>query len=135
MTDCLGPEDRCLGVAQGCGTCLPDPDDDGVPNLAPTVCASGSASVACDNCPEVANADQADGDGDHLGDACDAAPTTANYKLHRGTVAPAGGLTVGAAHDLVGTAGQPAVGAGELRTKRYRLRSGFGGAATASQHP
>lgn len=39
----------------------PDTDGDGVPDPA-------------DNCPAVPNADQLDGDGDSLGDACDAAP-------------------------------------------------------------
>ena len=33
---------------------------------------------ACDACPAVANADQADADGDGLGDACDACPASAN---------------------------------------------------------
>ena len=40
---------RCAG---------PDEDADGYPDL-------------CDNCPSVANPDQANGDGDDLGDACD----------------------------------------------------------------
>ncbi len=40
------------------GTTPPDSDGDGVADLE-------------DNCPEVANADQADGDGDSQGDACD----------------------------------------------------------------
>jgi subtilisin-like proprotein convertase family protein len=40
------------------GTTPPDSDGDGVADLE-------------DNCPEVANADQADGDGDGQGDACD----------------------------------------------------------------
>ncbi|HEX6837984.1 MAG TPA: thrombospondin type 3 repeat-containing protein, partial [Polyangia bacterium] len=42
-----------------------DVDGDGVPNLE-------------DNCPTVANADQADGDLDRKGDACDACPAAAN---------------------------------------------------------
>ncbi len=40
------------------GTTPPDSDGDGVANLE-------------DNCPDVTNADQADGDGDSQGDACD----------------------------------------------------------------
>ena len=42
-----------------------DLDDDGVPNGA-------------DNCPEIANADQADDDKDGKGNACDVCPTTPN---------------------------------------------------------
>ena len=42
-----------------------DPDADGV-------------ATADDNCPEVPNADQADGDSDGNGDACDACPATPN---------------------------------------------------------
>ncbi len=50
-----------------CGRFLPDPNDidnDGVQN-------------AADDCPVVANADQADADGDSSGDACDACPLDA----------------------------------------------------------
>ncbi len=43
----------------------PDGDGDGVPD-------------ASDNCPAIANTDQADTDGDGRGDACDNCPTTAN---------------------------------------------------------
>ena len=42
---------------------LPDRDGDGRPD-------------ATDNCIYTPNADQADGDGDHVGDACDACPAT-----------------------------------------------------------
>jgi cyclophilin family peptidyl-prolyl cis-trans isomerase len=44
---------------------LPDGDSDGLPN-------------ADDNCPSVANPNQANADGDPQGDACDNCPTTAN---------------------------------------------------------
>jgi hypothetical protein len=42
-----------------------DIDNDGVGN-------------SCDNCPDTANADQADGDGDGVGNVCDNCPDTAN---------------------------------------------------------
>jgi len=42
-----------------------DPDNDNVVGV-------------CDNCPNDANADQADGDNDGVGDACDNCPTSAN---------------------------------------------------------
>ncbi|MEZ4367640.1 MAG: thrombospondin type 3 repeat-containing protein [Kofleriaceae bacterium] len=48
------------GVLVGLGIGVPDSDGDGVEDLD-------------DNCQYVANADQADGDGDGLGDVCDAA--------------------------------------------------------------
>ncbi len=47
------------------GGCVPDRDDDDVPDTD-------------DNCPDTANADQANGDQDLYGDACDNCPTARN---------------------------------------------------------
>jgi hypothetical protein len=61
----------------------PDADGDGIPN-------------STDNCPEVANPDQADTDADGIGDACDPCPNTPDpsgycpatiYQVNRGEVA------------------------------------------------
>lgn len=62
----------------------PDADGDGVPD-------------ASDNCPAVANADQADADNDGLGNACDS-----------NSYAPARGTQAGAANGNEGTPGNPA---------------------------
>ncbi|HEV8201630.1 MAG TPA: MopE-related protein [Candidatus Polarisedimenticolia bacterium] len=61
---CNGVDDDCSGFADDLGGAL-DGDGDGV-------------AGACDNCPAVANAAQADADSDGLGDACDNCPTSAN---------------------------------------------------------
>ena len=65
-----------------------DRDGDGVPNgidNCPFVANPDQADSdgdgrgdACDNCPNVANADQRDSDGDGIGDACDNCPHTFN---------------------------------------------------------
>ncbi len=65
-----------------------DSDGDGVNNCldnCPTVANANQANAdgdargdACDNCPTVSNSNQTDGDGDGDGDACDNCPTVAN---------------------------------------------------------
>lgn len=60
-----------------------DTDEDGVPDDA-------------DNCPEVANTDQADADGDHVGDACDS-----------NRYAPAVGIQAAPANGNEGAPGNP----------------------------
>ncbi len=57
-TDCP-PATECLAERVTIGVPTSDRDDDGVPD-------------EIDNCPELPNPAQADGDGDRIGDACDA---------------------------------------------------------------
>lgn len=55
---CPGDANKLVPGACGCGTPDTDTDGDGVPDCV-------------DNCPTQANADQADSDGDDIGDVCD----------------------------------------------------------------
>jgi hypothetical protein len=66
IPDDCDPDCNSDGIPDDCDTeCDLDDDSDGVPNC-------------CDNCPSIANPDQADGDGDGEGDVCDNCPTTFN---------------------------------------------------------
>lgn len=83
---------------------MPDADQDGVPD-------------ASDNCPTVANPDQADPDGDGHGDACDPCPNEADasgycpatiYEVNQGPVSA--GVKVAVRNALV-TANEPGTAA------------------------
>ena len=51
--------------------CLPDADHDGVPESGfDKPCTGGNTKQCNDNCPDTPNYDQADSDGDGIGDAC-----------------------------------------------------------------
>jgi hypothetical protein len=67
------------GMCVGSGYLLPKTgDNDNCPSVANADQAdddSDGVGNACDNCPSVANAGQADSDGDGVGDACEATPT------------------------------------------------------------
>ena len=66
-----GGEDTCEANADGSGlTSAQDADGDGRRDSAL------STGAVCDNCPFVANSDQADGDLDGTGDACEETPPT-----------------------------------------------------------
>ncbi|MEZ4472804.1 MAG: thrombospondin type 3 repeat-containing protein [bacterium] len=86
-----GPDARIGDAAMPDAAMGPDRDGDGVPD-------------ATDNCPDVANPDQADGDGDHAGDLCDPSPARFDYRLSRSRLVFVGGATVGAGHDTHGGA-------------------------------
>jgi len=98
-----GAEDQGPGEPDQ-GELPPDGDADGVAD-------------AEDNCPDTPNPDQADVDGDHLGDACDAAPEVFNHRLS-GQLLFGGGLAVDTERTNVGAA---ALGGAVGTSGRYRL--------------
>ncbi|MFQ5515214.1 MAG: hypothetical protein ACE5FG_12385, partial [Myxococcota bacterium] len=60
--DCGGPCDLHGGDTDGDGFCDTGPDGP---------CTGSNTTDCSDNCVTIGNADQADGDGDAVGDACD----------------------------------------------------------------
>ncbi len=80
--------DGTLTPAQLHHPCVPDTDEDGIPDSSdncPNQSNAGQEDTdgdgvgdACDNCSSVANNDQADGDTDGDGNSCDNCPTVAN---------------------------------------------------------
>ena len=62
------------GIGNVCDDCPFDPQDDADGDgicAGNDPCTGGETADCTDNCPDTANADQADADGDGIGDACD----------------------------------------------------------------
>ncbi len=73
---CPGTATAALVDSNGCSNAQVDSDSDGICNAgAPSGGPAGCTGI--DNCPNTANASQANGDGDAVGDACDLCPATA----------------------------------------------------------
>lgn len=102
IIDCLDPlvDGDGDGVGDGADQCpgaddTLDQDQDQIPDcLDPLVDSDGDAVADhADNCPAITNADQADGDGDGLGEACDARPAVADRIPERFSTAYLAGKT------------------------------------------
>lgn len=64
--------------SNGCSQAQVDSDADGACDEDAPSAGPNPGCTGTDNCPNIANADQSDVDGDGYGDACDGCPTTAN---------------------------------------------------------
>ena len=95
------PEVTCDGLDQNCGGTadegFPDQDADGIADCIDTDFDNDGVADATDDCPTVANTDQADAQPDGIGDAC-----AADYTLAF-TLAPVLSITAGAPFDVTVT--------------------------------
>ena len=101
--------DAAITDAQVDAAPIADDDGDGVPD-------------GNDNCVNVPNPDQVDGDGDGLGDACDQDPANFNYQL-RGQMMTFGGRGVDMNNTLHS---KGTLGAQQGQSENYQLKANLG---------
>ena len=100
--------ERTAVIEADAGAADGDGDGDGVPDN-------------IDNCVDIPNPDQADSDGDELGDACDARPEHADFRLN-GSFLLFGGRLVDENQTVTG-GGHTAHG--QMSDGEFKLRGGF----------